>query len=126
MPKAVAPSFLSMLRMAQAVPGAVWVLGRERLRLIHYVCLCVSFVSAEHLNITSIGPTRLVSHVKTARVTSSSVVSQTGVIKTAPQTCAGLKKELLHNAHCRIMRVASVSTWTFWARLNSFQEDLCL
>lgn len=63
--------------MADAVPGVVWVLGRKRLRLIHYVCLCVSFVSAEHLNIISIGPTRFVSHVKTAQVTSSPVVSQT-------------------------------------------------
>lgn len=51
-------------------------LGRKRLCLIHYVCLCVSFVSAEHLNIISIGPTWFVSNVKTAHVTSSPVVSQ--------------------------------------------------
>lgn len=59
--------------MVDAVPGVVW---EEKDCLIHYVCLCVSFMSAEHLNIISIGPTRFVSNVKTARVTSSPVVSQ--------------------------------------------------
>lgn len=64
-------------------------LGRKRLCLIHYVCLCVSFVSAEHLNIISIGPTRFVSNVKTACVTSSPVVSQPMASKRLAQRQSG-------------------------------------
>lgn len=78
------------------------------------LCVCVSFVSAEHLNIVSIGPTRFVSHVKTARVTSSPVsITDGGGIKTAPDTCAALETELLSDTHCRTMHVASVAAWTF-------------
>lgn len=96
-------------------------LGGKRLCLIHYVCLCVSFVSAEHLNIISIGPTRFVSNVKTARVTSSPVVSQPVASKRLASRQSG----------CLTLAAAS-RVWPLWsfgqflARLSRFQEDLCL
>lgn len=96
-------------------------LGRKRLCLIHYVCLRVSFVSAEPLNIISIGPTRFVSNVKTAPCDILPCSITAGGIKTA-----GLETELLSNAHCHVMHVASVVLWTILARLRNFRENLCL
>lgn len=83
-------------------------LGRKRLCLNHYVCLCVSFVSAEHLNIISIGPTRFVSNVKTRPCDILPCSITAGGVKTA-----GLDTEPLSNACCRAMHVASVVIWTF-------------